>query len=190
MTLKKSHVQKFEGILFIKLAVYKFYIQLHKLLQKSLLNLFTLVNFLPVNVIEISHNKHQNSFSCCWLILELYRGRSSNLNFTLDDYVKHLASIAKGDSKIHTRMETLLNPFKKKTITLTWFKTVDKLPAGSAFGERALLKNEDRAATIVCSKDCTFATLHRKDYNSIIGAAVKRELKQKVDFLRGFRMFS
>ena len=87
-------------------------------------------------------------------------------------------------------METLLNPFKKKTITLTWFKTVDKLPAGSAFGERALLKNEDRAATIVCSKDCTFATLHRKDYNSIIGAAVKRELKQKVDFLRGFRMFS
>ena len=99
-------------------------------------------------------------------------------------------ALSRGDSKIHIRMEALLNPFKKKTVTLHWFKTVEKLPAGSSFGERALIKNEDRAATIVCSKDCSFATLHRKDYNNIIGAAVKREMKQKVDFLRNFRMFS
>lgn len=70
------------------------------------------------------------------------------------------------------------------------FKTVAKLPAGASFGERALLKNEERAATIVCSKDCAFATLHRRDFTNIIGSVQKRELKEKVDFLKRFRMFS
>ena len=99
-------------------------------------------------------------------------------------------ALASGSSKIHNRLDLLVNPSNKKTVTLSWFKTVQKLPAGASFGERALLKNEDRAATIVCSKDTTFATLHRRDYNAIIGAAQKKELKEKVDFLRGFRMFS
>jgi len=84
----------------------------------------------------------------------------------------------------------LLNPQQNKLLTLSLFKTVSKLQAGGSFGERALLKGEARAATIVCSRNCTFATLHRKDYNDIIGGVQKREMKAKVDFLKQFRMFS
>ena len=93
-------------------------------------------------------------------------------------------------TQLHKNIENLLNPAKKPTLTLVWFKTVQRLTEGASFGERALLKNEERAATIVCSKPTTLATLHRKDYTNIIGAAQKRELKEKVEFLRGFRMFS
>ena len=106
-----------------------------------------------------------------------------NVNLTDGRFTKHDAlktldlAIARGDSKIHIRMENLLNPFHKKTLTLHWFKTVAKIPMGGSFGERALIKNEDRAASIICSKNCSFATLSRKDYNTIIGAAQKRELK-------------
>ena len=64
------------------------------------------------------------------------------------------------------------------------------LPIGGSFGERALIKNEDRAATIVCSKNCSFATIERRDYNLIIGLAQKREFAKTVEFLRGFRMLS
>ena len=73
---------------------------------------------------------------------------------------------------------------------LSWFKTVQKLGNGASFGERALIKNEERAATIVCSKNTSFATLHRRDYDNTIGAAQKKEMKEKVELLRSFRMFS
>jgi hypothetical protein len=53
-----------------------------------------------------------------------------------------------------------------------------------------LIKNEERAATILCSKHTTFATLSRKDYDSTIGVAQKKEMKERVDMLRGFRLFS
>ena len=84
----------------------------------------------------------------------------------------------------------MLNPNSRSTITLTWFKTVTKLHAGQSFGELALLKNDGRAATILCATKCSFATLHRKDYIWIIGQEEKRKLKQIVEFLRGFRIFS
>lgn len=77
----------------------------------------------------------------------------------------------------------------KQLYTLHWFKKVATIPTGGSFGERALIKNEDRAATVVCSEDCSFATLSRIDYNWIIGAAKRRELKMMVEMLRQFRIF-
>ncbi len=65
--------------------------------------------------------------------------------------------------------------------------TMDK---GDSFGERALIKNEDRSATIICSQDSAFATLSRIDYNWILGLAQKKEIKEVVEFLKGYRIFS
>ena len=44
--------------------------------------------------------------------------------------------------------------------------TIEK---GGSFGERALIKNENRAATIFCLEDSFFAVLTRSDYMMIIG---------------------
>jgi len=98
--------------------------------------------------------------------------------------------ILKGDTKIHKFLFKLANPHGRKNITLVWFKSVAKLSNGASFGERALIKNEERAATIICSQNCSFATLHRKDYNWIIGSSMKRQLKNTVEFFRNFRIFS
>ncbi len=47
------------------------------------------------------------------------------------------------------------------------FKEFCKLEPGKAFGEQALLKNNEpalRAATIRCSKDCHFAVMSKEDF--------------------------
>lgn len=94
-------------------------------------------------------------------------------------------SIQLGETNIHRQVQKLTLPnHNKNAICLHWFKKVASIPAGGSFGERSLIKNEDRAATIVCSENCSFATLSRKDYNWIIGAAKKRELKAMVELLK------
>jgi len=59
-----------------------------------------------------------------------------------------------------------------------------------SFGELALLNNEGRAATIVCTKPTMFATLNRRDYNYTLREEEKRKLKEMVNFFRGFRIFA
>jgi len=123
--------------------------------------------------------------------LEMLQITVTNKSFDKDKALKALDhAVVNGHTKIHLKLEQSLNPNHKPSITLNWFKTVQTLRTGASFGERALIKNEDRAATIVCSKNSCFATLHRKDYNAIIGASQKRELKEKVEILKNFRIFS
>lgn len=42
------------------------------------------------------------------------------------------------------------------------------LPAGSGFGELALMNNKPRAATIVCKEDCEFAVLEKDPFIAIL----------------------
>ena len=84
----------------------------------------------------------------------------------------------------------MVNPHGNKSITVSRFKEVARLSDGASFGELALLKNEGRAATVVCSKMTRFATLNRRDYVWTIGQEEKRKLKQIVAFFRSFRIFS
>ena len=66
---------------------------------------------------------------------------------------------------------------------------VGEIGPGGNFGERALIKDELRSASIYCRTLCSFATLQKSDYNWIIGAAKKRELRAMCDFMRNFRIF-
>lgn len=54
------------------------------------------------------------------------------------------------------------------------FKEVNILKEGEIFGELALMSSKPRAATIICKKDSEFAILDRKDYQVIVGNAMKR----------------
>jgi CRP-like cAMP-binding protein len=91
---------------------------------------------------------------------------------------------------IHLTLYKLLNPTDAKTIPLYWLKTVSHMKTGGSFGERALLKHEPRAASILCTEDSTFATLSRHDYNWIMSVSMKKDLKERVKFFRQFRVLS
>jgi CRP-like cAMP-binding protein len=46
------------------------------------------------------------------------------------------------------------------------------LPAGSGFGELALMNNKPRAATIVCNEDCEFAVLEKEPFIAILSKEI------------------
>jgi hypothetical protein len=84
----------------------------------------------------------------------------------------------------------LINPHNKRFVNLSMFKVVGTIEAGGSFGERSLLRNEDRAATIVCKTPSTFATLSRKAYTWVFDMAQRKEMKEQVFFFKQFRVFS
>lgn len=56
---------------------------------------------------------------------------------------------------------------------------------GDSFGELALMElNNIRTATIVCSSPCEFLRVNRDEFNQILKASHKRELKYKEEILR------
>ncbi|CAG9316510.1 unnamed protein product [Blepharisma stoltei] len=67
---------------------------------------------------------------------------------------------------------------------------VATLEAGSAFGELALLKNQPRAASIICTEDCHFATLSKEPYLRILGKLTAQKLDELVSFLSKLPVFS
>lgn len=67
---------------------------------------------------------------------------------------------------------------------------VAQLSTGMAFGELALLKDQPRAATILCLTDCHFAVIGKSDYMKIIGKAESKILDKQIDFLKEIPYFS
>ena len=67
--------------------------------------------------------------------------------------------------------------------------TVARLHSGMSFGELALIKDQPRAASIICDTDCHFAVLSKEDYMSIIGKIEARKLDDFIQFLQEIPMF-
>lgn len=63
--------------------------------------------------------------------------------------------------KFSTVHLAIYDTLTKKSPTLCYLQKVSQIGEGGSFGERSLLKNDERAASIVCSTDCHFATLSR-----------------------------
>ena len=78
---------------------------------------------------------------------------------------------------------------KHKYVNIQLFKSVGNLKAGQSFGERALIRNEERAASIVCTEYSQFATLDRIEFTACLAQVQKREMKEQVSFFKEFRIF-
>ena len=68
-------------------------------------------------------------------------------------------AIMNEQSTVHQKIFTHIVAYNPIPFTVNRFKEVARLTEGCSFGELALLKNEGRAATIICSKKTRFATL-------------------------------
>ena len=67
-----------------------------------------------------------------------------------------------------------------------------KLHPGKAFGEQALLKNNDlalRAATIKCTKDCHFAVMSKEDFQNILKNKIKKSKLDQMEVLQSLPFF-
>lgn len=62
-------------------------------------------------------------------------------------------------------------------------KQVATYDNGMAFGELALIKDQPRAASVLCETDCHFAVLSKEDYLNIIGKIEARRLDLFIEFL-------
>lgn len=99
--------------------------------------------------------------------------------------------IVGGKTELHRQLYKYFEQSSSKTntIRLHWLKTVQVMHAGDSFGERALIKQEPRIASVFCTKSCFFTTMTRQDYNQVIGNFKKKELKHACEYFRQFRIF-
>jgi CRP-like cAMP-binding protein len=55
--------------------------------------------------------------------------------------------------------------------------------SGNSFGELALKDNKPRAATIVTTQDCYFATISKSDYKRCLAKFEQRTITQLIEYL-------
>lgn len=61
---------------------------------------------------------------------------------------------------------------------------------GQGFGDLALVNSQPRAASIKATSDSDFAVLSKKDFNTIIGEEVKKDLESKTMVLKNIPAFN
>lgn len=61
-------------------------------------------------------------------------------------------------------------------VKLFIFKQITRLERGKFFGEMALNTNKKRVARVEALKNCTFAVLHKQDYNKVLDQKFRKLL--------------
>ena len=63
------------------------------------------------------------------------------------------------------------------------------MPAGSSFGELALISSKPRAATIRTKTPCHFAKLDKDSYQKVLMNIQEKMLNEKIDFFKALPVF-
>lgn len=113
------------------------------------------------NTLKKSHTKLTISFSG-----KVHLNILSTINKSLSlkgDVANHFYIILKGTVILKLRVfDERIREFTESVLT--------ELGTGAAFGELAILENKSRGATVVCKTNCHFASLHKTDYQNILGS--------------------
>jgi CRP-like cAMP-binding protein len=94
--------------------------------------------------------------------------------------------------KIHTQLKDKIFVIRKNVKTVPMFIEYCKLEPGKAFGEQALLKNNEpalRAATIRCTKDCYFAVMAKEDFQNILKNKIRKSKLDQMEVLQSLPFF-
>ena len=78
----------------------------------------------------------------------------------------------------------------KQGLHVNWFIDAARLKTGDSFGEKALLEDQPRAATIVTLKTSYFAVLDRASFRNCLMKIENREKNKKIAFLRNLPIFN
>jgi len=106
--------------------------------------------------------------------------------------LEHIHKIQGNEEKL----EKLLKQFEgevapcKEEYTIKIMTKVHNYKPGEGFGELALTNSKPRAASILATQDSHFACLSKKDFENIIGEAVKKDFENKTSVLRNIPAFT
>ena len=67
---------------------------------------------------------------------------------------------------------------------------IAQLETGKGFGELALIKEQPRRATAICTENCYFMTLSKGDYMKILGKSFLKKLEERINFLHSLKIFN
>ena len=91
--------------------------------------------------------------------------------------------------KLENRLESINHVFDFGIIYLN--KEVARMPAGTPFGDLALMNNSDtRAASIRMTTETFLAYLDKTSYNQVMKKVIKQNTQQKMAILRSNEFFS
>ncbi|CAD8194646.1 unnamed protein product [Paramecium pentaurelia] len=101
------------------------------------------------------------------------------------EYVNQLIGQGVGPNKDQTPeiRRILLNEKIKNLLK------VNELHEGDSFGERALINETGRLATVVCEKQCYFAVLNKQAYKEILQQAQSEKIQQQIKELQSISTF-
>lgn len=78
----------------------------------------------------------------------------------------------------------------KRLYNVTELSEAAILDKGMHFGELALIKaGKKRTATVITHEDTHFAVLDKQSYTRAMGKAMQSKLKERVNFLKNYKMF-
>ena len=97
-------------------------------------------------------------------------------------FIKKLIQNPNKFEKFEKQYDQEIKP-KSKDYLIKMMTKVDEFKTGRGFGELALMNSKPRAASIKALEDCSFATLSKKDYDNIIGQAMRRDFEAKTTVL-------
>jgi CRP-like cAMP-binding protein len=114
--------------------------------------------------------------------------RASNLFRNVKDKRKLIKAdtIFIFDPKVHMNLTDqeikYLDKIEEYEKNYDWFIEIANLESGKSFGEKALIEDKPRAASIQAITDCHFAVLKKETYIKFLRKQETRMLNAKLDF--------
>lgn len=76
-----------------------------------------------------------------------------------------------------------MNGIQSQLEQIPEFHELQRLGPGKSFGEKALITNSLRAANVITTRDCHFATVVKEDYDRVLRKIEVKIQNKMIEFL-------